>query len=121
MSDKILCKVRKVAERIVDINQPYYSSDLLQLIPEELLEFSLTDNNLYEAEVLIDKIRFQKETELMKMLGIPAGMELPPKVAEMLNHLINYKEKTEALPPEQQQKVREIKFLFNVAATVIHQ
>jgi hypothetical protein len=121
MGDKVLCKVRKVAERVVDVNQPYYYPELIQLIPEEILEIGLTDNNLCETGIAIDKIRFQKERELLKMLGIPAGMKLPRKVADMLSHIINYKEQTEALPPDQQQKVKEIKFLSNVAQTVIHQ
>ncbi len=123
MNDQVLCNVRKVAQRVVDASPSYYSSELLALIPEEILEYGLTDTNLYTAEAMLDELRFRKETELLRMRGISADREnfCPVSVAEILRRIINKKEETEALPVDQQQKVKEIQFLFNVAATVIHQ
>lgn len=123
MNGQVLCNVRKVAQRVVDASPSYYSSDLLALIPEEILEYGLIDNNLYVAEEMLDEIRFRKETELLRMRGISADSEkhLPVSASKELRRIINQREETEALSVDQQQKVKEIKFLFNVAATVIHQ
>jgi len=118
---KVLGNVRDVAKQIVEINQFYYSAELIELIPDSLLERILTDKNLHETSVEIDKLRFKKEDELLQMLGFSdSKSKITKSVLRELADAINIKERFEELLPEQQQIVKEIKFLNNVAQTVLH-
>jgi hypothetical protein len=110
-------------KRIVDINQPYYSEELLGLIPGELLDKALADDNLQGTSIEIDQLRFQKQNELLNLRGIATSpnSEIPESVWQELRDIINNKERFDELSPEQQRKVKEIKFLSNVALTVLHQ
>lgn len=105
--------VKEIAEWIIEINTPYYAEDLLKLIPEELLNKRLTDENLGETMRQVDAIRFKKKDELKSKIK-------SDEMAEILVGVItNYP--NAILPIELEIKMRKIKFLFNVAATIIHQ
>ncbi len=110
-----LGNVREIAERIVKINTPYYTKDLLELIPAELLNKKLTDENLDETMRQVDAIRFKKEDELKSKI------KTNKKVIETVLYVIINYSNVSTLPEELEKKRREIKFLFNVAATIIHQ
>lgn len=113
-----LGKVRGVALHVVDINSHYYSHELIDLVPSELSGVNLTDENLHEIGIKIDEIRFQKEAEFACMVDLPyegATEEQKRKLSVMLNSDIG------ALSDEEEAKRREIRFLSNLAQTVIHQ
>lgn len=105
--------VKEIAEWIIEINTPYYAEDLLKLIPEELLNKRLTDENLDETMRQVDAIRFKKEDELKSKIKTDEMTKI------LVGIIINYP--NEILPKELEMKRREIKFIFNVAATIIHQ
>lgn len=113
----MLRKVGEIAHRIANKNFPFYTEDMVQLIPKCILDRELTDENLIKTSEEIDEIRFGKEKMLSEMLGIATS---DPSLQE-LEDVINNKERFNSLTTEQQRKVKEIKFLFNVAATVAHQ
>ncbi len=111
--------VKEVALHVIKINAPYYSEDLIVLIPPELLKVGLTNETLHEIGVKIDEIRFQKEREFALMAGFisygEGDKEQLDRLAEMINSDIG------SLSEEQEAKKREIKFLSNLAQTIIHQ
>jgi hypothetical protein len=92
--------VRNVARDVIKANAEYYSDDLLQLIPKEILGTELTDNNLHETGLKIDNIR---------------------RDMQRLRKAINEEKGPSEFNPSQKQKIKEIKFLSKVAQTIIHQ
>lgn len=110
--------VREIAERIVKINSPYYTKDLLGLVPEELLNKKLTDENFDEIIRQVDAIRLVKTNELRsKIKTIKADKEVIETILEVI---LNYSNLS-TLPEDFDKRGKEIKFLFNVAATIGHQ
>jgi|GEM_PF-4421779 len=102
--------VRQVAKGIISCNQQRYSNDLLAVIPDDVLDITLDDDILLQVGSQLDDIRFEKKTTLSEMTGT-SGDALVAVLNSQLGTL-----------PDDQEKVRvEINFLFNVAATVIHQ
>jgi hypothetical protein len=114
--------VRMLVERTIKENEPYYSAVqvvLLQLIPTALLDTELVDENLHEVGLKIDEIRFEKEDELAVMFQM---VKATKKEMQELEKIINGTDKRPGeLTPSQKDKIREIKFLNNVAQTIIHQ
>lgn len=113
-----LGKVRKLALHLIQINSHYYSDELIDLVPSELLDVDLTDENLHKTGIEIDKIRFRKEAEFARMVNLPykgATKEQKRQLSVMLNSDVG------ALSDEEEEKRREIRFLSNLAQTVIHQ
>ncbi len=110
----MLKKVNEIARRIAKKNHPFYTKDFVQLIPKDILDKRLTEENLAETMQQIDAIRFKKEEELSLMSGVGV-------TEQELEDIINNEERFDKLNPDQQKKVKEVKFLFNVAATVVHQ
>jgi hypothetical protein len=93
---------------VVAFNWPYYHESLLvEVLGNEVIN---TDNpsDLVSA---LDKIRFKKEQAFAKTLGL--GEE-----TDTFIHILNSPKNL--LSPEQEQTKKEIKFLFNVAATIVH-
>lgn len=81
------------------------------LIPDELLNtasHSYADCVKLSAE--LDELRFERQKELAKMLKSSD----PEKLKEVINSPLN------TLPPEQEEKRKEIKFLANVGMTLLH-
>ncbi len=118
MNKTKLGKVREVALHVVEINSHYYSDELIDLVPSELLNINLTDENLHETGIKIDKIRFQKEAEFAFMVSLSyegATEEQKRKLSVMLNNDVG------ALSEKEEIKRREIRFLSNLAQTIIHQ
>lgn len=118
MKETKLGKVREIALHVIKINSHYYSEDLMSLIPTELLNVDLTDENLHETGTKIDGIRFQKEAEFARIVDLPyvgAIEEEEKKLSELLNSDIG------SLSDEEENKRREIRFLSNLAQTIIHQ
>ncbi len=110
----ILNRVLTVAREVIKANRGYYSQDLLKLIPVEILNKRLTDRTVFEVSETIDAIRFKKEGEFAKKLGLSGfekNDEKKKKLADAINHPLDN------FPDE----AREIRFLSNVAATVLHQ
>jgi hypothetical protein len=96
MTEKTLGKVRDVAKLIVDISPFYYSEELLGLIPEDLLDKALVDDNLCDISIEIDQIRFQKQNELLNMSDIDIllfGSEIPESAWKKLVSSVNNKKK----------------------------
>jgi hypothetical protein len=120
---KVKLTVRRIAERIIEKNASYYPPSLLQVFPKELLNTELNYEDLNELGAIIDEIRFQKEKELAAILQLPPlrlgniadDTDEMKKLRKVINSPIG------SLPEEQENKRKEIKFLFNVAATIIHQ
>lgn len=103
-------KVRDAAERIIAINSQYYPEDLVGVIPAKLLEKCLTDENLFEASIDVDKVRFKKQDEFREILGNSVS----------LARIINSEAEISGLPADQQRRAKEIKFLYNVAMSILH-
>ena len=103
--------IGKIAVGVVRINRPYYSAKLLEVIPQELRQKVVTDESAHSLMMELDEIRFQKARELAKMMGLHLNSRA---LSSAINSPLN------SLLPGQEQKKKEIKFLFNVAATVIH-
>lgn len=83
------------------------------------MDTELTDQNLHDIGFKITQIRFQKEEELAVMFQIVKSNK---KDMQRLSELINGIDKTAGeLTPSQKEKIKEIKFLSNVAQTIIHQ
>ena len=119
LKNMIPLTVRMIADRIIEQNEPYYSSALLKLVPQELLETELINENLHEVGEKIDAIRFKKEDELSIMLQMVKPDE---KDMQRLREVINYTDKMAGeLTSSQKEKIREIKFLNNLAQVIIHQ
>jgi hypothetical protein len=114
---QVICKIREVAERVVASYMPYYSPEFLQAIPDELLERDLTFDNITEAERQIGLVRFEKEWELIG--GREGRTRMPGYLKEWIKQTISDPDETETLPADQQQKVKEILFLYALADTVI--
>lgn len=111
--------VRNVAIDLIKANAEYYLDALLQLIPPEILNTELTDQNLHKIGLEIDNIRFEKEDELSAMLQM---VKPDKKDMQRLREVINGTIKTVGeLIPSQKEKIKEIKFLSNVAQMIIHQ
>jgi len=111
-----------VVGRIVDSHQPYYSKELIGLIPNDILQMGLANGNPREASVKIDDLRVRKEKDLLKWLGIQtSGPKLSEAEIQELVDSVRAREERGEFPPEQQQRVREINFLFNVATIVARQ
>jgi len=108
MKKKVI-NVETVAKGIVETNASYYSEELLDIIPEQLRKLVVNDDSAATLMREIDRVRFQKEREMAVMLGCGRT-----RLARVLNSSLN------SLPQEQEQKRKEIKFLLNVAATIIH-
>jgi len=109
---------RNIAKDVIKANPNDYSNDLLQLIPKEILDTELTDDNLHEMGLKIDEIRFKKEDELALFLGL-GDTAKNTKTRDFLTDIMN--RKLDRLPDRQRKIVRKIKFLSNVAQTIIHQ
>ena len=116
-------KVIDVARMIVDLNEPYYSKELIDLLPGELLDVELSDNNLHQTSIRIDQLRFWAQCELMGLLGMFESYDskVPDNSWEELSDVLNNEELFDELSSDQQKKVKEVKFLSNVALTVLHQ
>lgn len=114
MKGKMLKKVGEIARMIAKDNYPFYTEDMVQLVTQAILEKRLTNENLLETMKQIDYIRFEKEQELAIMSGVKMN-------DQELFDTIKDESRFDKLAPTQQRKVKEIKFLFNVAATVVHQ
>ena len=54
--------IQEIVKRVIEKN-PEYSADLLELIPEELLNTNATDENLQEVADKLDIISSKKEKE----------------------------------------------------------
>jgi hypothetical protein len=111
--------VRNVVRDVINANAEYYSDALLQLIPKEILGTDLADENLHRIGLKIDNIRFKKEDELAIMFQIVKPNE---KDMKKLEEVINGTDKMAGeLNSSQKEKIKEIKFLSNIAQTIIHQ
>jgi hypothetical protein len=111
--------VRNVAKDVIKANAEYNLDALLQLIPKTLLDEELTDENLHELGKKINEICLKKEYELAVMFQIVRPNE---KDMKKLKEVINGTDKMAGeLTPSQKDKIREIKFLNNLAATIIQQ
>lgn len=113
--------VRDVAELVSKNSFGFYSKDLFSLIPDELLDRELTEDNLGQTADEIDEIRFQKERKLSDLLGFsaPSDSEIPRSTWDKLSVAIN-EAISEDLSPEQFQCIKEVRFLSNVAQAVLH-
>jgi hypothetical protein len=111
--------VRVIAKQIVKINEPYYTDELIKLIPDNILDVMLSGDNLHQTSITIDeKLIFPKQHEFATMLGIDSS-PLNNADKEIIYNALNAK--INSLPDPQEQSKREIKFLFNVSATILHQ
>jgi hypothetical protein len=119
MAKKDLGTVRDVAERIVEENKRYYSMELLQTVPYDLLGRNLNNENLFAVSLMVEKFMFIRMGYLGGILGYPqkevfrVGGDLYDKLINLPNH--------DHLPPDQQKLIKEIKFLNNLALKVAHQ
>ncbi|MDP3900511.1 MAG: hypothetical protein Q8Q23_05545 [bacterium] len=107
-----MATVDDVTKRVIECNDPYYDKSLSSLIPEDLLNTVLTNDNLFEIEYKIDAIRFTKTAELVQLRGTDT--------TETCNAINESTAAHTLLPPEQEKIKRSIKFLLNVACVVIH-
>ena len=97
----------EVVDYVLDFDRKYYPEDFTELIPKRLQNTEFTAKNFVSLSKRLDRIRFAKEKELAAMLKDPS------KLANAINS-------RRALPGMQEQKRREIRFLFTVAATLLH-
>lgn len=98
----------EVADSVIRSNKNYYQSELIDLIPDKLLDTEFNSKNGLQLIEKLDRLRFKKEKELAAML------DNPKKLKEAINSSRNN------LSEKQERKKKEIKFLFNVAAALLH-
>lgn len=98
----------EVADHVLRSNGDYYTEDLMSLIPDNLLDTEFTTNNTQRLSDNLDKLRFKKEEELTAMLSEKETL------SEVLNSPLN------TLIRKKERKRKEVKFLFNVASTLLH-
>jgi len=115
---KCLCIVRRVAETLVRMNQPYYSKTLLKLLPREFLDTAINEANRKGIVLRVNSIRLKIEDELADFLGLGFGWKNKPGKKEKLTKAISSPQN--ALPEALEDKKREIKFLFNLATAINH-
>ena len=119
MAGKNLGTVRSVAKRIIGTNKPYYTWELLKAVPEKLLKWKLKDENIFAVSLMVEKFMFIRMGYLGGIMGYPqeevfrVGGDLYDKLINLPNH--------DYLPSGQQQLIKEIKFLNNLALKVAHQ
>jgi hypothetical protein len=112
--------VRFLAERIIEDNPNLYNQEFLVLIPEEILNTKLSDENLIPTSELIDdKLLFPKSDQMAALLGLPENwVELPEQKNKLIEAVNN---PSTEIAPEQEKVGKEIRFLFTLAVTVAHQ
>ncbi len=108
--------VQDVAERMIERNEPYYTEELMALIPDDLKQQEITDANIAGLMEKLGKIRLAKENEFAELLGLNGKMD--NHRFEKINDALNAPPKT--LTPEQEQKRKELKFLFYVITNILH-
>ena len=102
--------VGEVVDSVLRGNEPYYNEELTDLIPDKLLNTVFNSKNVWSLSKKIDRLRYKKERELALVIGSSDDHAL----YKVINCPLN------SLSPEVEQKRKEIKFLFNVAATLCH-
>lgn len=115
---QVLCLVKDIAMRVKEENEKFSSISPEEIIPNALFSRELTYENLHQTGLDIDYLRFAKETELAERMGL-IGYKADEFIRQKLKNIINSPGKF----PEAKQNilVLEIRFLFVVACTVIHQ
>ena len=112
--------VRHVAHNIIDENDNYYGKDLLDLIPIDLQEIILSNENLITISEEIDqRVVFVKQVEMAQLLGLSDNFVNIPKEKKSYQRAVNSGRGSQT--SEVEDKKREICFSFNLAATVAHQ
>ncbi len=119
MAERVLGTVRSVAKRVIGANKPHYTWELLKTVPEELLKWKLTNENLFLVTNMVDKYKAARCGYLAGIIGYPLK-EVFMIEGDLYDKLINLPNH-DHLPPEQQQIIKEIKFLNNLALTIAHQ
>lgn len=119
MAEKFLGTVREVAEKVVKANYHYFSlSLLLKTVPEYILAMEPNNENHYQIAHLLDKLYFGRVGYLAGIRGFSLSEvfllqgDLHDKLIDRPSH--------KDLPFEQQELVREIKFLKSLAKAVAY-
>lgn len=119
MAEKVLGTMRDVAERVVKANFHYFSlSLLLTTVPEHILTMEPNDENHYHIAHLLDKLYFARMGYLAGIRGFPLS-EVFLHQGDLHDELIN-RPSHKDLPLEQQELIREIKFLTSLAKAVAY-
>lgn len=116
---KLDITVRFLAKRIIKEEPDLYNQELIRLIPKEIAAIELSDENLFSTGELIDGMRFSLEHELAMLLGLPKEWRELPEQREKWKEAVA--DPDENLLPDQKKIYDEMKFLFVLACTVIHQ
>lgn len=112
--------VRKIAESVIRSNRRHYSNDLLSLVPEDLMAIRLSTETHAQVSAEIDsRALLPKQDEMAKLLGLSNDWYKTPAEREQWDQVIS--SDLGSLPPEQETKRREIKFLSSLSATVMRQ
>jgi hypothetical protein len=117
MSYPVICKIRDVAEKIVEANEPFYSADFLKILPDELLETGLNHDNVLDAEREIIASRHEKEWEFFG--GRDERMNMPGYLKEGIKYIISDPDEWGDLSEDQLRIVKEILFLYALSDTVV--
>jgi hypothetical protein len=103
--------VSTVINVVLQSNSKYYTPDFAKKIPKRLREQAINNGNIGNLVAAIDKLRFRAERDLAQLVNVPPDSKQSDK-------LIN--SPTNSLPESQENKRKEIRFFFNVAATILH-
>ena len=115
LKEENLGTVGKIVEIILKKNMRQYPVFFVQLIPKEMLDTKLTNENLHEIGKKIDEIRLQKENELATMLNMVKPDE---KNMQRLRKVINEEKGPSTFTIIQKQKIKQIKFLSSVVQAI---
>jgi len=110
--------VREIAIEISQVHELSIkeAEKMFSSIPKKVLNTKLCDGNLNEMMEKIDKIRFSKVKELVKLLGLQQKARHKTSDTVLLGRIISLPRSVSL-----DFRRREIHFLFSVAATIIHQ
>lgn len=110
----------EVADRVISSNYPYYDRDLLDLIPDELLdtEFGYSDNSTARLYPKVEEIKSRVIEELdgrIRVNGIPQYIKNSyPDITSLLSAPVN------SLPSFLEDELKKVRFLDNIVMTLIH-
>ena len=117
---KLDITVKDLTIRIIGENLDLYGQEFLALVPEEILNTKLSDENLIPTSELIDdKLLFPKNNQMAVLLGLPENWVDSPEQKQKWSEAVN--DTDIELTSEQEKAKREINFLFTLALTVAHQ
>lgn len=120
MTVKNLCLVETLARVFIKKRRLCYSIKFLQIIPPELLQTMITNQNSSEIRRRIEELRRLRENELAQMLGLAVNWEQRPKERQKMDRILTNSDSDYEPTDKEKQKKREIDFLSELSLSIFY-